>query len=151
MKGIERKEVRLKGKYHYQQFFRGFNGSLITTLGVFIHISDTLTPSRIEFNKKFIENGKYKDIISVIKHECIHYAMYMLGRPFKDWDKEFEKELQLHDAAPNTQDIDYYVERNVRVYKCKCREHIQFAIISPSVCTKCNYRLIYQGTRKQLA
>jgi SprT-like protein len=127
-----------------------FNGRLITTLGAFVHKSKPLNPLYIEFNKKFVENAKLDDIISIIKHECIHYAMYMLNKPFYDGDKEFEEELTKH-AASSTDQIQFYVERNVRVYKCKCREHIHLAIICPSVCNRCSKPLIYQGIRKQLA
>lgn len=125
------------------------NPRLSSTLGVFIHGKGRNKPNRIEFNKKFIECGNMDDIIQVIIHECVHYALYMLDKPYEDGDSYFEEELIKHGVA-NTNEIEFRIERNVRVYKCKCTEHVFLSTIRPSTCTKCNSGLVYIERRKEV-
>lgn len=123
------------------------NSRLSSTLGVFFHGKGRNKPNRIEFNKKFMENGSTDDIIQVIVHECVHYALYMLDKPYNDGDSYFEEELIRHRAA-STNKIEFSIERNVRVYKCKCTEHVFLSTIRPSTCTKCNSGLDYVGENR---
>lgn len=48
---------------------------------------------KIEFSAILITNGTADQMISVIVHECIHYALFKLGRNYKDGQEEFENEL----------------------------------------------------------
>lgn len=124
------------------------NPRLFSTLGSFIHGRGRNKPVELEFNKKFIDGGEIEDIIQVIKHECIHYALYLLDKPFLDGERYFEEELIKH-GVPSTEIIHFSIERNVRVYKCKCTEHVFLSTIRPSTCLKCNSGLDYVGQRKQ--
>lgn len=125
------------------------NSRLTSTLGVFIHSKIPMTPLRLEFSKKYLEYADLSDIIKLIKHECIHYALYMQNKPYKDGDAYFESELIKH-GSNTTETVTFMIERNVRVYACKCHEHIYLSTITPKMCTACNTRLSYVGRRREL-
>lgn len=153
---MERSEVEkyckafLKEQYNIDLYIPvKFNSRLTRTLGVFYYNAEKKTPSRLEFSKKFMENGKKEDIIKVIKHECIHFALFMLGKPFKDGDPYFESEIIKHDSI-ETDAVIFSIERNVRVYLCGCREHVFLSLISSKICTRCRQPLVYSEKRKQL-
>lgn len=121
------------------------NGRLTRVLGRFRH-KDGVAHA-LEFNKKFFENGKEDDIIGVIKHESIHYALYETARPYKDGTPYFENELVKHNA-PSTKIIRYRFEKNVQVYGCGCqeREHIQLRKLRKTyICIHCKQELNYIG------
>jgi len=124
------------------------NSRTTTTLGSFIH-SKKNGAIRLEFSKKFFQNGEIVDIYDTMRHECIHYALYVKEKPFRDGDRYFEDELIKYNTT-STGMTDVRYERNVRVYSCKCDEHIFLATIRPSKCTKCNSVLEYKERRKQL-
>lgn len=72
------------------------NGRLKNVFGRFMHYN---YPNRngsikIEFSKDFVAYHPIEEIISTIKHECVHYALYELGKPYKDGDKYFEDYLK---------------------------------------------------------
>lgn len=48
---------------------------------------------KIEFAGILLTNGNEDQIMSVIKHECIHYALHKLGRKHRDGQSDFENEL----------------------------------------------------------
>lgn len=78
-------------------------------------------PNCIELNKYFVENNEPNVVLDVLRHECIHYAMFMLKRPFKDGSKGFEAELKRL-CVVSQKDIDKYViqskPKKMIVYKC---------------------------------
>lgn len=126
------------------------NPRLSSTLGRFVHYDGWGSPLHLEFSKKFLTSGKDKDIIDVLRHECIHYALYVLKKPFIDGEKYFEDELIKH-GVPSTDVINFLTERYVRVYSCKCKEHVFLQTIAARYCLKCDSDLVYVGRRKQLA
>lgn len=73
------------------------NNRLSRTLGRFV-ISAGGINNRIEFAGRLLKYGTDKQVISVLKHECIHYALYELKRDFKDGQKDFENELIKHNS-----------------------------------------------------
>ena len=125
------------------------NPRLSSTLGQFLYNKTNNRPVRLEFSKKYLINGNLNDIKKMIKHECIHYAMFIMNKPFNDGDPYFEAELKKHNSI-STDIINFPVERNVRVYTCDCREHIYLTTITAKYCTTCNQRLAYIERRKQL-
>lgn len=73
------------------------NARMSKTLGWFRYIrySDgSKTPSRIQLNKYFVENNDPVTVVDVLRHELVHYACFMLGKPFGDGDAYFENELK---------------------------------------------------------
>lgn len=126
------------------------NPRLSKALGWFIHNDKTHTPIKIEISKKFLNGGNLDDIKSVLKHECIHYALYVNRKPFLDGDPYFENELLKYNAC-STDTIDFKIKRNVRVYSCECQEHIFKALISRKYrCLKCKKYLEYKEAREEM-
>lgn len=133
------------------------NSRLSRRLGQFVSSLNTTTgvskALRIEFSKKYLENGRLEDIISTIKHECIHYALYSLNKPYKDGEPLFESELRKH-GSHSTGTTRLQLERNVNVYKCSCQEHVTLKALKNNgayhTCKVCSSYLKYLGKRKQL-
>ncbi|WP_395940833.1 SprT-like domain-containing protein [Bacillus sp. FJAT-22090] len=125
------------------------NSRLSSTLGVFFYNKNNMRPVKLEFSKKFLQYGKLDDIKKTIKHECIHYALFMKKKPYRDGEEHFESEIIKHNAV-STNKIDFRIERNVRVYQCNCNEYVYLQTITPKYCTRCKHNLTYVGRRKQL-
>lgn len=49
---------------------------------------------RIEISKQLIEVGDKSVIKDTLLHECLHYALFTLGLPYKDEDKYFVSEAR---------------------------------------------------------
>lgn len=76
------------------------NNRLRTTQGRYV-IKHDQTPVKIELSGNTLDYGTKEAIIGVLKHECIHYALHKLKKPYKDGTIYFERELKKH-AAPTT-------------------------------------------------
>lgn len=76
------------------------NNRLRTTQGRYV-MKYNYTPVRIELSGYTLDYGTEEAIIGVLKHECIHYALHQLGKPYKDGTAVFEAELKKH-GAPTT-------------------------------------------------
>lgn len=127
------------------------NGRLSATLGRYGTKGSrgNEKPVRIEISKKYLTYGSLEDIKGTIRHELIHHALHLLGKPFDDGHPEFEAEL-IKQGSHSTETVDLKTYRNVRVYECNCREFVFLATISSSKCNKCNGTLLYKERRKQL-
>ena len=127
------------------------NSRLKTTLGRFRYTRTTKKPVKLEFSKNYIVNGKLEDIQGTIKHECIHYALFMLGKPFNDGQPLFESELVKH-GSHSTRTVRLAIERNINLYKCKCGTHTTKRALRNNgrfhTCTKCKQNLVYLGKEK---
>ena len=85
------------------------NNRLRSTHGRFIINNYNHTPLRIEIAGKTLDYGTDEVIISILKHECIHYALFVQGRAYRDGHPEFEAELRKHNApSTNTLKIGLY-------------------------------------------
>jgi hypothetical protein len=40
-----------------------------------------------------------ENLLSTVRHECIHYALFSQGRPYGDGEAEFESELRKHNTG----------------------------------------------------
>lgn len=101
------------------------NRRLITSLGRFRHYKSDhkKRPLSIELSGKLLEFGTTEQIISTLKHELIHYALYMLDRPYKDGQATFESELKKHDScSTGTQAVSI----KTYVYTCGCQEYSSY-------------------------
>lgn len=96
------------------------NKRLKTTLGRFRHYRNTNKPVDIELSGRLLEYGTIEQILSTLKHECIHYALYMLNKPYKDGQATFENELKKHNA--NSTGTQRLVDKRY-IYACGCREY----------------------------
>jgi len=95
------------------------NGRLKSKFGRFIHAphnSKNRISYSIEISKNYIEYQTWENVISTLKHELIHYALYELGKPYRDGEKIFESELAKH-GSHSTGTLEFKGEMNI--YKCK--------------------------------
>ncbi|UNY40642.1 SprT-like family protein [Bacillus phage vB_BauS_KLEB27-1] len=74
------------------------NNRLRSTLGWFQH-SDRDGALDIEISGKLIDYASKAEVIDVLHHELIHYALYSAGRSYKDGCVEFEAELKKHGVS----------------------------------------------------
>ncbi|MFJ8247342.1 SprT-like domain-containing protein [Peribacillus asahii] len=70
------------------------NGRLKSTYGRFVHNRVQKRPVKIEISKNYIEHQEFETVRETLLHECIHYALYMKGLPYKDGHPVFEAELK---------------------------------------------------------
>lgn len=76
-----------------------FNGRLTLSLGRFKYYPNQNKPVNIELSKRLINHYDRETALDVLEHELIHYACFMLGKPYRDGDWYFENELKKHGVA----------------------------------------------------
>ncbi|HFK1435109.1 TPA: SprT-like domain-containing protein [Bacillus cereus] len=93
------------------------NGKLKRTFGRFRHAphNQKRFSHSIELSRTFIEHQPWENVLSTLKHELIHYALYELGEPYRDGEKLFESELAKH-GSHSSGTVRFRGE--VNVYKC---------------------------------
>lgn len=72
------------------------NSRLKSKNGVFWHRTNRKESLRIEISKTYIEHQEWKTVLSTLKHECIHYALYEMDKPYEDGTPTFEAEIVKH-------------------------------------------------------
>lgn len=102
------------------------NGRLRTTCGRFVYTkyvnsNKPSVPKSVEINKYFLENNEPAVVLDVLRHELVHYALFMQGKPHKDGHPVFENELKrLGIVSQDT--IDKYSIKSkpvkIRIYEC---------------------------------
>ena len=128
------------------------NGRLKSAHGMFRYYANTKKkhPLFIDISKTYIEYQDWKLVESTLKHECIHYALYMLGKPFKDGHPVFEGEIVKH-GSHSTQTVPY--RGKVVVYGCpKCKQEWQKKRKYPNNgkgyrCPECKEQIVFLGER----
>lgn len=120
------------------------NGRLSSSLGRFIHTSSRAV--KMDFSKNLIKYYEMEEIIGTIKHECVHYALFLKNKPFDDGDDYFEKELKKH-GAPSTMTSVH--RGKIHEYKCDCKVHISRRKFNPDSyrCSKCKGNFSYLGVK----
>lgn len=101
------------------------NGRLQTCKGRFVYSNNPRMPKRVEINKLFFENNEPNIVLDVLRHELVHYALFMLGKPYKDGDYYFERELKRLGVVSQSTINQYSIVAKRHVYLCtSCkREH----------------------------
>lgn len=97
------------------------NNRLTRCLGRYLSFSSG-RPKTIELSGRLIDHGHKDIVISVLKHECIHHALHIIGKPWDDGQPYFERELQKHHShSTNTLHVG---KRNI--LKCvSCNKEIE--------------------------
>lgn len=103
------------------------NGRMKTTCGWFKHrkFRDGRKgePLCIELNKFFVENNDSEIVLSVLKHELIHYVLYMQGKPHTDGHPVFENELRKQNAVSQSTISKYTIEsKPTKLHYYRCEE-----------------------------
>lgn len=136
------------------------NNRLRSTLGAFVHERKKKS-LYIELSGVLFEYADDSVIVDVLKHECIHYALYELDRGYIDGNSEFEGELKRLCVRSNY-DKDIPPIGKKHIYKCiKCGREIRithrqahksrcFGRVSRCCRTNLKYvcDVIYDGTGK---
>lgn len=98
------------------------NGRLKTTIGRFRYYGGTeRKPISVELNKFFVENNDMDIVKNVLKHELVHYALYMQGKPDSDGHPVFENELKKLGVVSQSTIQNYeitYKPKTIVVYTC---------------------------------
>lgn len=95
------------------------NNRLRSTYGTFTH-QRREKALYIELSGKLFDYADDSVIIDVLKHECIHYALFELGRDYRDGSSDFEGELKRLNVRSNL-DKDVPNGGLVHLYTCnKC-------------------------------
>lgn len=74
------------------------NNRLRSSYGRFVYNQDA-NPLRIEIAGLMFDYASDDIIYNVLRHECIHYALFVLGKAYQDGADDFEAALIAHDAA----------------------------------------------------
>src|SRR5690625_4860603 len=82
------------------------SGRMKRTFGLFRYYRHTKQPVDIRISKNLLENYNEEDILGTLKHECVHYALFMMGKPHRDGDFWFEHVLRLYNV-PRTRTKRY--------------------------------------------
>lgn len=70
------------------------NGRLKRACGRFVYYVRSGKPKSVEMNKYFVENNEPVVVLDVLRHELVHYALFMQGKPHSDGHPVFENELK---------------------------------------------------------
>ena len=135
------------------------SGRMKDLLGVFYYERDndngSNNPLSIKIAEGLIkEEGREHDVIDTLKHECIHYALCVLGKPFSDGDKEFINTCNRLGVGL-TRTTKGFADQHM--WDCKhglktlCKNNMRYHEKSHRY-RKCGCKLTYRGkfTQKQL-
>lgn len=126
------------------------NGRLKRSNGRFVYQPSTKRPMKIEIAKDYIQYHDWGLVIETLKHECIHYALFMLGKPFKDGHPLFESEIEKH-GSHSTGVVKF--KGKVVVYACpSCKYEWKRKRKYPRngegyICKNCDMQIQYMGER----
>lgn len=130
------------------------------------YITDQLAQTKYEVVEKDGQQQAYVTIIissrlmdyysfqerwSIIKHELVHYAMFVMGKEYKDGEEGFEKELKRLNI-PSTQDIE--LRGKVNIFTCNCNPRYEIEMHhmiknlpkKKRLCPSCNGSMKWKGT-----
>lgn len=92
---------------------------MTSTFGSFVRTRNRATgeiqSKEIVISSNLYNYHGYDKMIDTLKHECIHYALYTLDRPFKDGQAYFENTLKEHGVS-STRTTAY--KGKAHLYKC---------------------------------
>ncbi|MFB9861278.1 SprT-like domain-containing protein [Salinicoccus siamensis] len=136
-------------------------------LGIPIRISKRMTSKLGAFRIKYIKGNRQKIdmeiiisynfivhnteqfILDVLYHECVHYALFTKGQPYKDSDPEFKETLK---RLGISQTRTHQFKGRRHLYECKkCRYQFSRNMKGYEkryVCRKCRGRFSYLGEVK---
>ncbi|MGG1571628.1 SprT-like domain-containing protein [Fictibacillus sp. NRS-1165] len=114
------------------------------TMGCFKHYRSWNRPIEIKLSEKMLTHHDPEVSIDVLRHELIHYALYMLQQPYKDKDENFKStcrrlgvaltrtyqfkgEIYTYGCASGCSEWKFKTRRNFDRHHCrKCKKHIVY-------------------------
>lgn len=101
----------------------------------------------IVMSHTFLVNNSREIILDVLYHECVHYALYTLKKPYRDSDREFTKTLENLGIAKTR---SYKYKGQAYLYECrKCSYQFTKRVKGYNkryICRHCRGRFTYKGT-----
>lgn len=121
------------------------NGRLKRSMGRFRYRISSNEPINIELAKDALKNG-YDTTWEILKHELVHYALCVQGRPFSDNDEDF---IETCDELRVIRQGDLKLKRKRVVMECtNCGyEWIQSRKIYGYRHTACNAPIVFKEHR----
>ncbi len=100
----------------------------------------------IVISDSFLNNNSAETILDVLYHECVHYALYTLKKPYKDSDREFNETLERLGIAKTR---TYKYKGQAYLYQCKkCSYQFTKRVKGYNkryICRHCRGKFIYKG------
>lgn len=100
----------------------------------------------IVMSSEFIYHNTEETILDVLYHECVHYALYAQGLPYRDSDAEFIKTL---DRLGISRTRTYAYKGRSHLYECRrCRYQFSKNIKGYEkryICGRCRGKFRYMG------
>ena len=135
------------------------NGRLKVTYGRFRYQINRFTGEKkavsVELNKTFIISNGKDDVLNILRHELIHYALFMLGKPHSDGEAYFERELKKHNTY-SQMDMKHVslksCYKKMYSYECGCGKKETSKNIARGTysCRVCKQRLVVTGVESKL-
>lgn len=101
----------------------------------------------IVMSHTFLVNNSREIILDVLYHECVHYALYTLQKPYRDSDREFTETLERLGIAKTR---SYKYKGQAYLYECrKCSYQFTKRVKGYNkryICRHCRGRFTYKGT-----
>ena len=97
------------------------NGRLKRACGRFVYYVRSRQPKSVEMNKFFVENNEPVVVLDVLRHELVHYALFMQGKPHSDGHPVFENELKRLGVVSQKTIDKYTIESKpvkIQFYEC---------------------------------
>ena len=100
----------------------------------------------IVMSHTFLINNTEETVLDVLYHECVHYALYTLKKPYRDSDREFIETLErLGISSTRT----YKYKGQSYLYECKkCSYQFTKRVKGYNkryICRHCRGEFIYKG------
>ena len=100
----------------------------------------------IVMSNSFIMNNSPETVLDVLYHECVHYALYTLNKPYRDSDREFTETLERLGIAKTR---TYKYKGQAYLYECrKCSYQFTKRVKGYNkryICRHCRGKFIYKG------
>lgn len=101
----------------------------------------------IVMSHTFLVNNSREIILDVLYHECVHYALYTLKKPYRDSDCEFTETLERLGIAKTR---SYKYKGQAYLYECrKCSYEFTKRVKGYDkryICRHCRGGFTYKGT-----
>lgn len=106
---------------------------------------------QIVISNRLMDHYSFQERWGIIKHELVHYAMFILGKEYRDGEEGFEKELKRLNI-PSSQDIE--LRGNVNIFTCNCNPKYEIEMHhviknlpkDRRLCPNCGNSMKWKGT-----
>lgn len=118
-----------------------------SAFGMFRHYANRKESIDIRISKNLLKFYSKEEILGTLKHECVHYALYEMGKPYRDGDFWFEQVLRLYNI-PRTETKKF----KGQAYKYECSDCGRIFIKrrkgfeKSHITSCCNAKIKYAGT-----